>query len=642
MINYFQSSSTKPQFEGGNIKTPSKGSHKKSSPVQHTKQKFSERWLKDPIKKKYVEKIENDEFSFYCKKCQNNYSCESIYHHINSHEVQNKPVVNPNQTNLVGYIADRHQKDRFDFELTKFITLNNLPFSITEPLIELCQKLKEKDLINYADSTNLTRQKASVILSHGITPSLIESMDKLMETQPYSLIVDEGADKVGKTFLAISIQFLKEGHVCTKLYSLIHLNEDYTGETFYKIVNERILNTSAKKKNVISLVTDGAGNMRGCDNGLSSRMEEQMPYILTIHCTAHVLSLILERATTAVFGDMVELIKSISNTFAFSNQKKELFNEIQSELDLKPRKILRYVPTRWLSLGHCVTRTLEEYKALCEFYKKYEELNSFTNKQLANPFTYPKLQYFNFFLKKFNKLSEDFQSQETLSYHLVTKIEDFYMTFARMILKSDYKSMTYSQITNIDLVKNEEVEKYFLSPLEFIADIKKERLKFEVEWSLIPEKNDDLIQNGIADQWHELVLEILHKIQVYMSERDEIVEDLRCLDLCSYNRNSWVNLISRFDNLYSKDDYPTLIEELNKMETKDLFLYSFEQNAIKRWQKFESDSHCHGLCRIAITLLTIPSSSASVERVFSQLKLVKNDRRANLQNDTLQGCLLIS
>jgi len=99
--------------------------------------------------------------------------------------------------------------------------LNNLPFSITEPLIELCQKLKEKDLINYADSTNLTRQKASVILSHGITPSLIESMDKLMETQPYSLIVDEGADKVGKIFFG-NINPISERGTC--LYQIILIN----------------------------------------------------------------------------------------------------------------------------------------------------------------------------------------------------------------------------------------------------------------------------------------------------------------------------------------------------------------------------------------------------------------------------------
>ena len=37
---------------------------------------------------------------------------------------------------------------------------------------------------------------------------------------------------------------------------------------------------------------------------------------------------------------------------------------IQSDLDLPQKKILRYVPTRWLSLGNCVYRIPEQFDPL--------------------------------------------------------------------------------------------------------------------------------------------------------------------------------------------------------------------------------------------------------------------------------------
>ena len=46
------------------------------------------------------------------------------------------------------------------------------------------------------------------------------------------------------------------------------------------------------------------------------------------------------------------------------------------------------------------------------------------------------------------------------------------------------------------------------------------------------------------------------------------------------------------------------------------------------------------MAKLALALLSLPHSGASVERTFSQLKLIKNERRTSLNNDTLQSLLI--
>lgn len=94
-----------------------------------------------------------------------------------------------------------------------------------------------------------------------------------------------------------------------------------------------------------------------------------------------------------------------------------------------------------------------------------------------------------------------------------------------------------------------------------------------------------------------------------------------------------------FESLYSKSDYPELIEEINKLEAiTDMSSYEKEKNLIARWQLFRTDKGAKLLPAIAINLLCILPSSAHVERVFSKLKIIKHDQRGNLHNDTLEAC----
>lgn len=52
-----------------------------------------------------------------------------------------------------------------------------------------------------------------------------------------------------------------------------------------------------------------------------------------------------------------------------SSKRKQALKELQEKLNLPVQKILKHVPTRWLSLGKCLDRLIVQYPALLAFFE---------------------------------------------------------------------------------------------------------------------------------------------------------------------------------------------------------------------------------------------------------------------------------
>ena len=75
-------------------------------------------------------------------------------------------------------------------------------------------------------------------------------------------------------------------------------------------------------------------------------------------------------------------------------------------------------------------------------------------------------------------------------------------------------------------------------------------------------------------------------------------------------------------------------------EKKTFYIGEKGFNAIGFYQDYIISKDFPLIRRLATALLSLPHSSAAVERVFSKLKLIKNERRNCLHNDTLQSLLI--
>lgn len=617
---------------------------KKTGDRTHIAQKLSKKWLTDPIKKKYVSGKEGDE-KFVCIVCQESFSCESVYDHVKMHENKLNELKNlePSQQTIDNLSIIDTQRQQYEFQVTKFILSNNLPFSITEPLVELFKKLKENDLIRQCNFSKLDRTRARTIATECFSEEIQEKLEEIMDNNFFHLIIDEVSDGYGNGYLGISIRYLNNNVPITQLYKLIKLEDNYTGEGICQMLEETILFSEVRKHHLISLITDGASNMCGEYKGVSSLLAKSVKHLFWLHCVSHCLNLILENAATNTMGDTVTLVKDISSTFAFSNANHSILSEIQDETDHKQKRILRYVPSRWLSLHKCIERILEEYEPLQNFFENQntKDKEFFIYKAMNNKCTKPKLQFLHHIIEKVIVLNKLFQNDDATSYFLYQQLQVFFVNTCKMILKPEYRqdsNFDFSQLYSIDLTKDDIVNEYFMDSQECLNNFKRERFRTLIDWKNIP-VDDEL---PLIEEFKEVILEILHQSKYYLPLDDTYINLFKVLTPDGYERDCWLSLAEKFPNLVPDKKFSQFIDELNYLETYKKELVKDEANIFNKWDIINEKSDIPIINNLAKTLLSIPVSSASLERVFSKLKLVKTHLRTQISDDTLESCLLVN
>jgi len=200
------------------------------------------------------------------------------------------------------------ERQKYDFSLTKFIIQNNLSFSIVEPLVILLKTLKDEDLLRQCDFSKIDCTRARVIGNQCIALAIKEKMENLMDKSYYHLIIDEVSDRFGTGYLGISVRYLDEQYCPrSKLYRLIPLEDNSTGEKLYEILTETVLHSQRRKNNLISMVTDGAGAMAGRLKGLHTRVAQSIDHLFWLQCVCHCLDLVMDTACQNTVRDTLSV-----------------------------------------------------------------------------------------------------------------------------------------------------------------------------------------------------------------------------------------------------------------------------------------------------------------------------------------------
>ena len=144
------------------------------------------------------------------------------------------------------------ERERFEFEIIKFVVGNNLSFSLIETLMSLFKTFQEEDLLRQVNFSKLDRKRGSIIANVYISDFIKKIIEMKMDTGFYHLIIDEVSDRFGKGYLGISVRFLDENlKPSTKFYRLIKLEDDSSGEALFSILMSTILFTEKRRKNFV-------------------------------------------------------------------------------------------------------------------------------------------------------------------------------------------------------------------------------------------------------------------------------------------------------------------------------------------------------------------------------------------------------
>ena len=174
----------------------------------------------------------------------------------------------------------------------------------------------------------------------------------------FSLLIDESTDVSIHKQLVLYVVFPTPSGPSCQYLRIIQLVGG-TAVTIHQAIVTEFNNLGINIKQMLGLATDGASVMVGRRNGVSTRLKENVPHLISIHCVAHRLALASVTAAECVpyISLYSSILKDIYNYLAHSSNRRAELEFWQSVYDDCTLTMKSPSPTRWLSMHNSVTST---------------------------------------------------------------------------------------------------------------------------------------------------------------------------------------------------------------------------------------------------------------------------------------------
>lgn len=177
-------------------------------------------------------------------------------------------------------LADR--KSNQEGLICTFIAENNLPLGIAPKLLSLAQELsKDPKALN---ELSIERVSATYKLKHGVHLCLRKRLLQQMRDASFSLNIDESTAKGNKKrVLNVLVNHFNEeqGESTTNHYASVAMTT-VNSDTVHTAVKQQLVEDGIPFENLVSVLSDSAAYMRGCENGFQKKLKEDVPHLLDI------------------------------------------------------------------------------------------------------------------------------------------------------------------------------------------------------------------------------------------------------------------------------------------------------------------------------------------------------------------------
>ncbi|XP_050715070.1 uncharacterized protein LOC126997893 [Eriocheir sinensis] len=169
-----------------------------------------------------------------------------------------------------------------------------------------------------------------------------------LRDNPFSLIIDESTDISTTKCLTVLVKYFdpNEGKIKTRLLDLLNVYEGQSanvgssGESLFNMIMHTLNSQQIPINNFVGLEADGASNIMGEFNSLTSRLRQHIPSIRIFKCICHSIHLCASEAARMLPRQCKDLIRNIFTNFSHSAKRKYEFMQFQTLFSLKPHKLL--------------------------------------------------------------------------------------------------------------------------------------------------------------------------------------------------------------------------------------------------------------------------------------------------------------
>ncbi|XP_064095595.1 uncharacterized protein LOC135207687 [Macrobrachium nipponense] len=169
-----------------------------------------------------------------------------------------------------------------------------------------------------AQGLEMKRTKCTEIAKNLGTCMTNDLFEKL-KSNLFSIIIDESTDVTASKFLTIIVKYFdfKNCTIKTRMLDLIDIyegnaeNVGSSGEVLFKKLIEILEAHQIPLSNFIGFAADGASNVMGAFDSLSSRLKETLPGITIFKCICHSINLCSSEAAKTLPRQCEDFIRNV-------------------------------------------------------------------------------------------------------------------------------------------------------------------------------------------------------------------------------------------------------------------------------------------------------------------------------------------
>ena len=215
------------------------------------------------------------------------------------------------------------------------------------------------------------------ILGKNVLRNLLKKITDVSGPAWFSVIADEATDIVHAEQLNLSIRWVSDNYEAHEDPVGLCRVPDTKAETLFQIIKDLLIRCNLPLALCRGQAYDGAANMQGRRTGVATRIKNEQPAALPVHCCAHSLNLCLQDAgrKLACLRDALEICRGTVDLIRLSPKRLHLFSSnlqaSDSGVGLKP-----LCPTRWTAQTAAIDAILKDYSVIMD---TLEEINSTTH-----------------------------------------------------------------------------------------------------------------------------------------------------------------------------------------------------------------------------------------------------------------------
>lgn len=402
------------------------------------------------------------------------------------------------------------------------------------------------------------------------------------------------------------------GQPVERMVRLVDVSGDKTAVALAKQVDILAEKFNLTAEKIVAQTYDGAAVMSGSAGGTQALVKQKFPRADFIHCRAHVLNLVLLRAcvndrTTGSF------FKTMSSIASFFSQSSKRSHELKKFMEAKIPNVCR---TKWAYTSRMANIVQENYTeiltCLGEIFLGDSDWDSDTC-----------------------ALARGLHSA-MLEFNFVFQLEIFGAIFAHTDVL--YGVLQKKELDMIECNKNVQ------SCRENIQKLKNECRKKE-----ILNKTMTITGGSKTKNCDELYEKIITNILTELDRRFQSLDAFRYVGLLNaskfelYEKNFPADLAQSLKANFGENfDMAKLMNELKVLYTKKEFESKKVYEILNIILEEDLEEVFSETCKLARLVLTLPSTTASVERSFSVLRRLKTYLRSTMGEERLFNLMLMA